>query len=164
MTKFMDEDFLLSNDIAKELFAAVKDEPIIDFHNHLNPREIYEDRCFDNMAEVWLGGDHYKWRAMRANGISEKLITGDGAPFDKFVAWADTVQNLIGNPLYHWAHLELRKYFGYNGILNEKTAEEVYFLISFQVRQRMFYFHHTAKVFLNSSLLLLLEWIFEEDT
>ncbi|QFJ53835.1 glucuronate isomerase [Pseudobutyrivibrio xylanivorans] len=126
MAKFMDEDFLLSNDIAKELFAAVKDEPIIDFHNHLNPREIYEDRCFDNMAEVWLGGDHYKWRAMRANGISEKLITGDGAPFDKFLAWADTVQNLIGNPLYHWTHLELQRYFGITKPLSPETAEEIW--------------------------------------
>ncbi|SDB24615.1 glucuronate isomerase [Pseudobutyrivibrio sp. YE44] len=126
MTKFMDEDFLLTNDTAKKLFAAVKDEPIYDFHNHLNPREIYEDKCFDNMAEVWLGGDHYKWRAMRANGISESLITGDGAPFDKFMAWADTVQNLIGNPLYHWTHLELQRYFGITTPLNPDTAKEIW--------------------------------------
>ncbi len=123
---FMDEDFLLQNPTAKELFAAVKDEPIIDFHNHLNPQEIYEDKCFDNMTEVWLGGDHYKWRAMRANGISEKLITGDGAPFDKFVVWADTVQNLIGNPLYHWTHLELQRYFGITTPLNPETAEDIW--------------------------------------
>nr|AHF27152.1 D-glucuronate isomerase [uncultured bacterium Contig1722] len=126
MMNFMDEDFLLQNPTAKELFAAVKDEPIIDFHNHLNPQEIYEDKCFDNMTEVWLGGDHYKWRAMRANGISEKLITGDGAPFDKFVAWADTVQNLIGNPLYHWTHLELQRYFGITTPLNPETAEDIW--------------------------------------
>ncbi len=126
MMKFMDENFLLTNDTAKELFAAVKDEPIIDFHNHLNPREIYEDKCFDNMAEVWLGGDHYKWRAMRANGISESLITGDGAPFDKFMAWADTVQNLIGNPLYHWTHLELQRYFGITTPLCPDTAREIW--------------------------------------
>ncbi len=123
---FMDEDFLLQNPTAKELFAAVKDEPIIDFHNHLNPQEIYEDKCFDNMTEVWLGGDHYKWRAMRANGVSEELITGDGAPFDKFVAWADTVQNLIGNPLYHWTHLELQRYFGITTPLNPETAEDIW--------------------------------------
>ncbi len=126
MANFMDENFLLTNDTAKELFAAVKDEPIIDFHNHLNPREIYEDKCFDNMAEVWLGGDHYKWRAMRANGISESLITGDGAPFDKFMAWADTVQNLIGNPLYHWTHLELQRYFGITTPFNPNTAREIW--------------------------------------
>lgn len=126
MMSFMDEDFLLSNDSAKDLFAAVKDEPIYDYHNHLNPREIYEDKCFDNMAEVWLGGDHYKWRAMRANGISESLITGDGAPYDKFVAWADTVQNLIGNPLYHWTHLELQRYFGITKPLSKETAKEIW--------------------------------------
>ncbi len=124
--KFMDEDFLLQTPTAKELFEAVKDEPIIDFHNHLNPQEIYEDKCFDNMTEVWLGGDHYKWRAMRANGISEELITGDGAPFDKFVAWADTVQNLIGNPLYHWTHLELQRYFNITTPLSPETAKDIW--------------------------------------
>ena len=124
--KFMDDDFLLQSKTARELFAAVKDEPIIDFHNHLNPQEIYEDKCFDNMTEVWLGGDHYKWRAMRANGVSEKLITGDGAPFDKFEAWADTVQNLIGNPLYHWTHLELQRYFHITTPLSPETAKEIW--------------------------------------
>ncbi len=123
---FMDENFLLQSPTARELFNAVKDEPIIDFHNHLNPREIYEDKCFDNMTEVWLGGDHYKWRAMRANGVSESLITGDGAPFDKFLAWADTVQNLIGNPLYHWTHLELQRYFGITTPLNTDTAKQIW--------------------------------------
>lgn len=126
MMKFMDENFLLSNDTAKDLFSAVKDEPIIDFHNHLNPQEIYEDKCFDNLADVWLGHDHYKWRAMRANGISERLITGDGAPYDKFVAWADTVQNLIGNPLYHWTHLELQRYFGIETPLNPDSAKMIW--------------------------------------
>ena len=123
---FMDKDFLLTNDTAKALFEEAKDVPIIDYHNHLSPKEIYEDRCFDNIAQVWLGGDHYKWRAMRANGISEKLITGDGAPFDKFVAWADTVQNLIGNPLYHWTHLELQRYFGITTSLNPDTAKDIW--------------------------------------
>ena len=126
MMAFMDKDFLLTNDTAKALFEEAKDVPIIDYHNHLSPKEIYEDRCFDNIAQVWLGGDHYKWRAMRANGISEKLITGDGAPFDKFVAWADTVQNLIGNPLYHWTHLELQRYFGITTALNPDTAKDIW--------------------------------------
>ncbi|WP_029323025.1 glucuronate isomerase [Butyrivibrio sp. AE3004] len=126
MMNFMDKDFLLSNNTAKELFEAVKDEPIIDFHNHLNPKEIYEDKCFDNMAQVWLGGDHYKWRAMRANGISEKLITGDGDDFEKFMAWAETVQNLIGNPLYHWTHLELQRYFGVDEPLNPDNAKKIW--------------------------------------
>ncbi len=126
MMAFMDNNFLLTNETAKALFEEAKNVPIIDYHNHLNPKEIYEDRCFDNIAEVWLGGDHYKWRAMRANGISERFITGDGAPFDKFVAWADTVQNLIGNPLYHWTHLELQRYFGIDIPLNPDTAKEIW--------------------------------------
>ncbi|MCR4566840.1 MAG: glucuronate isomerase [Pseudobutyrivibrio sp.] len=126
MMKFMDENFLLTNETAKQLFAKAKDEPIIDYHNHLVPQEIYEDKCFDNLADVWLGGDHYKWRAMRANGVSEKLITGDGAPFDKFMAWADTVQHLIGNPLYHWTHMELQRYFGIDKPLNPTTAKEIW--------------------------------------
>lgn len=136
MKNFMDKDFLLSNETAKALFAEVKDEPIIDFHNHLNPQEIYEDKCFDNMAEVWLGGDHYKWRAMRANGVSEKLITGDGAPFDKFVAWADTVQNLIGNPLYHWTHLELQRYFGITKPLSPESAKEIWDECNSKLKQK----------------------------
>nr|WP_330389547.1 glucuronate isomerase [Pseudobutyrivibrio sp. OR37] len=122
----MDKDFLLTCDTAKSLFKEVEQAPIIDYHNHLNPQEIYEDKCFDNIAEVWLGGDHYKWRAMRANGISEKFITGDGNPYDKFVAWADTVQNLIGNPLYQWTHLELQRYFGITKPLNPDTAKEIW--------------------------------------
>ena len=126
MKKFMDETFLLNNQTAIDLFEAVKDDPIIDYHNHLNPKEIYEDKCFDNMTEVWLGGDHYKWRAMRANGVSEVLITGDGAPFDKFVAWADTVQNLIGNPLYHWTHMELQRYFGIDTPLTPASAKTIW--------------------------------------
>ena len=126
MKQFMDKDFLLSNETAKTLFTEVEKAPIIDFHNHLNPKEIYEDNCFDNIAQVWLGGDHYKWRTMRMGGVSEELITGDGAPFDKFMAWADTVQNLIGNPLYHWTHLELQRYFGITKPLSPDTAKEIW--------------------------------------
>jgi glucuronate isomerase len=99
---FMDRDFLLSTETARELYhGAAADEPIFDYHCHLNPREIAEDRRFSNLAELWLGGDHYKWRAMRADGVEERLITGDAAPYDKFLAWAETVPRLIGNPLYH---------------------------------------------------------------
>lgn len=127
MKKFMDDDFLLHTDTAKKLFhEAAESSPIIDFHNHLDPQEIYEDKCFDNIAEVWLGGDHYKWRAMRANGISEHLITGNGDPYEKFLAWADTVQNAIGNPLYHWTHLELQRYFGIEETLSPATAKEIW--------------------------------------
>lgn len=100
--------------------------PILDYHCHINPQEIYEDRKFENITQVWLGGDHYKWRQMRSNGVDEKYVTGDGTDREKFQAWAETMPKLIGNPLYHWSHLELRRYFGYEGYLNGDTAEEVW--------------------------------------
>ena len=127
MKKFLDEDFLLKNETAHRLyFEAAKDQPIIDFHNHLVPQEIYEDLCYDNLSEVWLDHDHYKWRAMRAHGISERLITGDADSYDKFLAWADTVQNCIGNPLYHWTHLELLRYFDIHDTLDTKSAKKIW--------------------------------------
>jgi glucuronate isomerase len=127
MKSIIQDDFLLQTDTARVLYHNYAcNLPIIDFHNHLNPKDIYEDKCYDNLAEVWLGGDHYKWRAMRANGISESLITGDGKPYDKFCAWADTVQNCFGNPLYHWTHLELKRYFNVNKTLSLATAEEIW--------------------------------------
>ena len=127
MKPFMNEDFLLSTDTAKNLYHNyAKNCEIIDYHNHLNPQEIYEDKSFKNMTEVWLGADHYKWRAMRQHGISERLITGDGSDYDKFEAWADTVQNCIGNPLYHWTHLELRRYFDVSETLSQKTAKLIW--------------------------------------
>lgn len=127
MKAFMDEDFLLSNETAKHLYHdyAVS-MPIIDYHCHLSPQEIYEDRKFDNITQVWLGGDHYKWRIMRAHGVEEKYITGDGDDRIRFQKWAETLSMAIGNPLYHWSHLELKNYFGYSGILNSDTAEEVW--------------------------------------
>ena len=127
MNTIIHDDFLLKTETAKELFhQSAKTAPIIDFHNHLNPQDIYEDRCYDNLSEVWLGGDHYKWRAMRANGVPEELITGDGDPYEKFLAWADTVQNCIGNPLYHWTHLELKRYFGIDDVLTPETAPAIW--------------------------------------
>lgn len=127
MKQFMDKDFLLENETAKRLFHdTAKKQPIIDFHNHLNPEEILKNKTYKNLTEVWLGGDHYKWRAMRANGVSEKLITGDADPYDKFLAWADTIQNAIGNPLYHWTHMELQRYFGITIPLSLKTASEIW--------------------------------------
>lgn len=127
MNSFIHSDFLLKNKTARILFHQHADRvPVIDYHNHLNPRDIYEDKCYDNLAQVWLGGDHYKWRAMRANGISEELITGNGDPYQKFLAWADTVQNCIGNPLYHWTHMELKRYFGIDTLLNRETAPEIW--------------------------------------
>lgn len=127
MKTFITDDFLLYNDTARELYHdTAKDLPIIDYHNHLNQHEILEDKNYDNLAEVWLGGDHYKWRAMRANGISESYITGDKPDYDKFLAWSRTVPNTIGNPLYHWTHLELLRYFDIDELLNEESAPAIW--------------------------------------
>lgn len=127
MKKFMDEEFLLSNDTAKKLFHEfAENTPIIDYHCHINPQEIAEDRRFNNITELWLGADHYKWRFMRSCGIDEKYITGDASDHDKFIVWADCLGKAIGNPLYHWSHLELQRYFGFYGALSSKNAEEVW--------------------------------------
>lgn len=127
MDPFITDDFMLHSDTAKELYLQHAEKlPIIDYHNHLNPKDIYEDRGYDNIMEVWLKGDHYKWRAMRANGIPEELITGSGEPYQKFLAWADTVKSSIGNPLYHWTHLELKRYFHIKKTLSPETAEEIW--------------------------------------
>jgi glucuronate isomerase len=127
MKKFMDENFLLSNNTAVNLYHNyAKNMPIIDYHCHINPREIYENKRFNNITEAWLYGDHYKWRAMRSNGIDEKYITGDASDYDKFMAWAKTIPMLIGNPLYHWTHLELQRYFNIYEVLNEKTAPSIW--------------------------------------
>ena len=115
MKEFMGKDFLLDTDVAKEIYDKYADMgkiPVLDYHCHINPQEIYEDRQFDNIAQVWLGGDHYKWRQMRTNGIEERYITGDAPDREKFQKWAETMPKLIGNPLYHWSHLELREYCG----------------------------------------------------
>lgn len=123
----MDEDFLLLNDTAVRLYHDyAKDMPIYDYHCHLNPKEIWENKQYNNITELWLYGDHYKWRAMRANGIEEKYITGDADDFEKFKKWASTVPYTIGNPLYHWTHLELQRYFGIYELLNEETAETIW--------------------------------------
>lgn len=123
MKKFMDENFLLSNQTAIDLYHKyAKDMPIIDYHCHIDPKEIYENKKFKNITEAWLYGDHYKWRAMRSNGIDEKYITGDGRDYDKFVAWSKTLPMAIGNPLYHWAHLELQRFFGIYDVIDEDTA------------------------------------------
>ena len=127
MKQFLDEDFILSTDAAKKLYHEYAETmPILDYHCHLNPREIYEDVKFDNITRVWLGGDHYKWRQMRSNGVEEKYITGDASDREKFQKWAETLEVAIGNPLYHWSHLELKRFFGYDGYLNGETAEEVW--------------------------------------
>ena len=135
MKPFMDKDFLLSTETAKHLYDDFAAEmPIIDYHCHLDPKEIWEDRKFENITQVWLGGDHYKWRLMRSAGVDERYITGDATDREKFQKWAETLGLAIGNPLYHWSHLELRNYFGYTGILNGDTAEEVWQLCNEKLR------------------------------
>jgi len=128
MKQFMCEDFLLSNDIARELYHNyAKDQPIFDYHCHLSPKEIAENRQFKDLAEIWLEGDHYKWRAMRSAGIDEQLITGNASNYEKYQAWAKTVPQCIGNPIYHWTHLELRRPFGITNVLfSPKTEKQIW--------------------------------------
>lgn len=127
MKQFLDNDFLLKTDTAKKLYHDyAKKLPIIDYHCHVNPKEIYENKKFDNLFEVWLSADHYKWRIMRSNGVDERFITGDAAPREKFQKFAEALPKAIGNPMYHWCHLELKNYFGFEGTLNGDTAEEVW--------------------------------------
>ncbi len=127
MKQFMDEDFLLMNDTAKTLYHDYAAKmPIIDYHCHVSPQEIFEDKAFENITEVWLGGDHYKWRMIRAMGVDEKYITGDSTAKEKFDAFAKALPYAIGNPLYHWTHLELKRYFDCDLPLNEKNADEIW--------------------------------------
>lgn len=136
MKQFMDQDFLLSTETGKALYHNYAEKmPIIDYHCHINPQEIAEDISFDNITQIWLGGDHYKWRLMRANGVEEKYITGNGSDREKFQKWAETLPKAIGNPLYHWSHLELQRYFGFTGVLNGDTAEEVWNLANEKLQQ-----------------------------
>lgn len=140
MKNFMDSNFLLESEVAKEIYHNyASNMPIIDYHCHINPREIAENKKYENITQVWLYGDHYKWRAMRSCGVAEEYITGNASDYDKFVKWAEILPKLIGNPLYHWTHLELKQYFGYEGTLDGRTAKEVWNLcnaklIDFSVR------------------------------
>lgn len=137
MKDFMDADFLLNTPTAAALYHDYAEKtPVMDYHCHINPREIWEDRQFDNITQVWLGGDHYKWRHMRTAGVEEKYITGDASDREKFQKWAETIGTAIGNPLFHWSHLELRRFFGYEGVLNGDTAEEVWQLCNEKLRQK----------------------------
>lgn len=127
MKPFMDNDFLLHSDVAKELYHnhAAK-MPIFDYHCHINPKEIAEDKQFKNMTEIWLYGDHYKWRGMRTNGVDERYCTGDASDWEKFEKWAETVPNTLRNPLYHWTHLELKRFFGVEELLSPSTAKAIW--------------------------------------
>ena len=132
----MDENFLLSTETAQELYHEFAEKmPVLDYHCHINPQEIAEDRKFDTITQVWLGGDHYKWRQMRSNGVDEYYITGDAPDREKFQKWAETLEKAIGNPLYHWSHLELQRFFGYYGVLNGDTAEEVWNLCNAKLHE-----------------------------
>jgi len=127
MKQFLNEDFLLETKTAAHLYHAyAKEMPIIDYHCHLPPNQIAEDKQFDNLTQIWLYGDHYKWRAMRTNGVDEKYCTGDAPDFEKFEKWAATVPYTLRNPLYHWTHLELQRYFDVYDILNANTAKKIY--------------------------------------
>lgn len=136
MKPFMDKDFMLRTETAQELYHQFASQvPILDYHCHINPQEIAEDRQFDNITQVWLGGDHYKWRQMRSNGVDEYYITGGAPDREKFQKWAETLDKAIGNPLFHWSHLELQRYFGYTGVLGADTAEEVWNLCNAKLKE-----------------------------
>lgn len=127
MKPFMDENFLLTNATAEKLYHQYAEPmPIIDYHCHLSPKEIAENKKYRNITEIWLGGDHYKWRAMRANGVEEKYITGEASDREKFFKWAETMPQCLGNPLYHWTHLELKRYFGIDELLSPETAKAIW--------------------------------------
>lgn len=128
---FLDENFLLTNEVGRKLFHQyAKDEPIIDYHCHLEPKVIFENQQYENLTQVWLNdcgaGDHYKWRLMRANGVAEELISGDGDDYEKFLAFVRTMEKAPGNPIYEWSHLELRRYFAIDLIINQKNAPEIW--------------------------------------
>lgn len=138
---FNDKNFMLKNEPAKKLYDQIKVQPIFDYHCHLNPQEIFEDKVYDNIVDLWLGGDHYKWRLMRANGVSEEEITGSASKLDKFKAFARTLEKSYGNPVYHWSAMELKNVFGVEEVLREANAEEIYhrlnaYLIDNQISPR----------------------------
>ncbi len=127
MTPFLTDNFLLSNPTAVKLYHEhAASAPIYDYHCHIDPQEIYEDRHFENITQLWLGGDHYKWRILRSNGVPEEYITGSASDREKFQKFAEALPRAIGNPMYHWCHLELKNYFGYTGVLNGSTAQQVW--------------------------------------
>lgn len=131
----MCEDFLLETETAKALYHTYAEKlPIIDYHCHVSPKEIFEDRVYNNITELWLGGDHYKWRAMRTCGVPEEYITGNASDYDKFRAWCKTMPKLIGNPLYHWSHLELKRYFNCDLIINEENCDEIWTVCNEKLR------------------------------
>ncbi len=139
MKAFLDKDFLLQTPTAQKLYHEYAAKmPIIDYHCHIDPKEIYEDRRFENITQIWLGGDHYKWRIMRSNAVDEYYITGGASDYEKFLKFAQSLPRAIGNPMYHWCHLELKNFFGYEGILNEQTAPAVWELANAKLQEADF--------------------------
>ena len=139
MSTFINDNFLLQNKTGSRLYHDfVTDLPIIDYHNHLSPKDIANDRQFENITELWLEGDHYKWRAMRAAGVDEQYITGNADPFEKFSQWAATVPKTLRNPLYHWTHLELLRYFDIDELLSQDSARRIYDQISEKLKDKAF--------------------------
>ena len=122
----MDKNYMLRNDTASSLYNSVKALPIVDYHCHLSPQEIYEDKPFDNIGEIWLAGDHYKWRLMRTAGIDEEYITGKTSFKEKFIKYCEALEFAAGNPLYHWSHMELSRFFGIDMPINSHNAEEIW--------------------------------------
>jgi glucuronate isomerase len=146
MKNFMDDNFMLNNKSAERLYHEyAKDMPIIDYHNHLPPHEIAGDINFKNLTQIWLYGDHYKWRAMRANGIDEKFITGNASDYQKFEKWAETVPYTLRNPLYHWTHMELQRYFGISNLLNPDSAKGIFDKTESMLQQPDFSVHNLIK-------------------
>jgi glucuronate isomerase len=146
--RFITDDFLLHGKTARHLYKTfAAPQPILDYHCHLSPKDIAEDRRFGNLFEIWLEGDHYKWRAMRANGVAERFCTGDAAPYDKFLAWAATVPRCLRNPLYHWTHLELQRYFCIEELLDVKTAESIWTRANEQLQDEAFSAHGILRRF-----------------
>ena len=145
---YLDENFLLHSPTARRLFHEVaKDQPIIDYHCHLSPHEIATNHRWANISDIWLGGDHYKWRLMRANGISEDFITGNSTPREKFQAWAETVPYTLRNPIHHWTHIELQRYFGIDLLLTPQTADEIWERTNDKLADRNFSVHGLLKQF-----------------
>ncbi|HMC99630.1 MAG TPA: glucuronate isomerase, partial [Ferruginibacter sp.] len=137
MKKFLDKNFLLQSPTAQHLFHEVaKEMPIIDYHCHLPPDQIANDINFENLTQIWLYGDHYKWRAMRTNGVDESYCTGNKPDYEKFLKWAETVPYTLRNPLYHWTHLELKRYFDLEEVLNPSTAKKVYHECGLKLRSK----------------------------
>jgi len=145
---YLDENFLLHSPTARRLFHEVaKDQPIIDYHCHLSPKEIATNHRWANISDIWLGGDHYKWRIMRANGVDEHLITGDSSPREKFQAWAETVPYTLRNPIHHWTHIELQRYFGIDKLLTPATADEIWERTNARLAEADFSTHGTLTKF-----------------